>query len=285
MSVARRAAWRRLRLGLPALLGLGGGGYFIPYRYAGRLPPAGTRPPYAALEARFAASAGIFAGQLDRLASYRAELARIGREAPPAPRWAQDWFPRLDAAIAYLMVRERRPRLVLEVGSGHSTRFIARAIADGGLATRHVALDPAPRADLAGLPVELRRGAVPAIGEAEFAALAAGDALVIDSSHVLMPGSDVDFLLNRVLPGLPPGVLVHVHDVFLPDDYPAEWAWRGYNEQLAVAALLTGGGWRACFASHYVATRMADRLAASLAAELPLVAGARESSLWMERTA
>ncbi len=65
----------------------------------------------------------------------------------------------------------------------------------------------------------------------------------------------------------------------------SEWAWRGYNEQLAVAALLTGGGWRACFASHYVATRMADRLAASLAAELPLVAGARESSLWMERAA
>lgn len=285
MSAARRAAWRRLRLGLPTVLGLGSGGYFIPYRYAGRLPPAGARPPYAALEARLAAEAAGFAALLDRLAAYRADLARIGREPPPAPRWAQDWFPRLDAAIAYLMVRERRPGRVVEVGSGHSTRFIARAIADGGLATRHVAIDPAPRADLAGLPVELCRGAVPAAGEAELAALAPGDLLVIDSSHVLMPGSDVDFLLNRVLPGLPPAVLVHLHDIFLPDDYPAAWAWRGYNEQLAVAALLAGGGWRPRFASHYVATRLADRLAASAAGALPLLPGARESSLWLERAA
>jgi hypothetical protein len=283
VTAARRAAWRRLRLGVPTLLGLGAGGYFIPYRYAGRLPPPGTRPPYAALEVLLAAEAAGFAALLDRLGAYRNDLARIGREPPPAPRWTQDWFPRLDAAIAYLLVRERRPGRVVEVGSGHSTRFIARAVADGGLATRHLAIDPAPRADLAGLPVELRRGAVPAVGEAELAALAPGDMLIIDSSHVLMPGSDVDFLLTRVLPALPAGVLVHVHDIFLPDDYPADWAWRGYNEQLAVAALLAGGAWRPLFASHYVATRLADRLAASLAAALPLLPGARETSLWMEQ--
>ena len=57
-----------------------------------------------------------------------------------------------------------------------------------------------------------------------------------------MPGTDVDFLLNRILPALPAGVLVHVHDVFLPDDYPADWEWRGYNEQLGVAALIQGRG-------------------------------------------
>ena len=49
-----------------------------------------------------------------------------------------------------------------------------------------------------------------------------------------MPGSDVDLLLNEVLPQLRPGVLIHLHDIFLPDPYPAGWAWRGYNEQVAV---------------------------------------------------
>ena len=64
---------------------------------------------------------------------YAAELEAIGSAPPPAPRWNQDWFPRLDAAAAYAMVRNTRPRRIVEVGSGHSTRFMARAVADGGL--------------------------------------------------------------------------------------------------------------------------------------------------------
>lgn len=84
--------------------------------------------------------------------------------------------------------------------------------------------------------------------------------LAIDSSHVLMPGTDVDVLLNRALPALPAGILVHVHDVFLPDGYPPAWAWRGYNEQLAIATLIQGGGFRLVWSSRYVATRMAEPL-------------------------
>jgi hypothetical protein len=98
-----------------------------------------------------------------------------------------------------------------------------------------------------------------------------------------MPGSDVDFLLNRILPRLPAGALVHVHDIFLPDAYPEEWAWRGYNEQLGVAALLAGGAWRILFASRYAATRLAADVAASAIARLPAVPGAYDSSLWLER--
>src|SRR6185503_4717515 len=73
---------------------------------------------------------------LSSIENYRAELEAIGFEPPPAPRWNQDWFPRLDAAAAYAMVRITQPRRIVEVGSGHSTRFLARAVADGGLATR-----------------------------------------------------------------------------------------------------------------------------------------------------
>lgn len=278
-------AWRRrLALGLPTIFGLARRGFFIPYRYASSLAPAGSRPPYAALEERFEARREAIEGWLDAMDGFAAELEAIGGAPPPAPRWAQDWFPRLDGAAAYTMIRKLAPSRVVEVGCGHSTRFIARAIADGGLDCAITAIDPAPRADLGQLPgVQLLRTIVQNAGETAFRELEAGDVLAIDSSHVLMPGSDVDMLFNRILPILPQGVFVHIHDIFLPDDYPADWEWRGYNEQLGVAALIAGGGWKVQFASHYAATRMAGRVAAGVAGRLALPAGARESSLWLEK--
>ena len=93
----------------------------------------------------------------------------------------------------------------------------------------------------------------------------------------------MDLLLGRVLPALPAGTLVHLHDIFLPDDYPAAWDWRGYNEQLGVLPLILGDAWEVIFASHYVATRMAADLEASVVARLPLPAEAIESSLWLKR--
>jgi hypothetical protein len=272
--------WRKLLLGLPTLLGAPAKGFFIPYRYAATL----QRPArYAAAEEIFAAARPSFLAALEALEAYRAELMRIERDAPaPQPRWGQDWFATLDAAMFYGQIRQRRPRLLIEIGSGHSTRFAARAIADGSLATRHVAIDPAPRADCSRLPVELHRVVLGQSDPALFGALRAGDILFIDSSHILMPGTDVDQLFNRVLPALPGGVLVHVHDIFLPDDYPPDWGWRGYNEQLAVLPLLSSGGYRPLFASRYVQTRLEKETAASLVATLP---GYRNlaTSLWLEK--
>ncbi len=89
------------------------------------------------------------------------------------------------------------------------------------------------------------------------------------------------FLLDDVLPRLPAGLLVHFHDIFLPDEYPADWAWRGYSEQQALVPLLASGRFDCLFSSHYVATRMGEALEASLIRRLPLVEGARETSLWL----
>lgn len=271
---------RRLRLGLPTVLGMARHGFFIPYRYAGDIDDGET---YPALVPLFLDAEAAFAEMLATIDRYREALVAIGGAPPPQPRWQQTWFPRLDAAAAYALVRHCCPRRIVEVGSGHSTRFLARAIADGGLSTALTAIDPAPRADLTGLPVHLLRQPVQQVDPAIFSPLRAGDMLVIDSSHVLMPGTDVDLLLNRVLPSLPPGVLVHVHDVFLPDGYPRAWRWRGYNEQLAVAALIQGGGWRLVWSSHHVITRMTARLRGHVASELDCPADAVESSLWLEK--
>ena len=282
--VIGRPTWRRLALGLPTILALAKRGFFIPYRYAGTVAPAGAANLYPAVAKLFADYADIFAEALAVLADYDDDYRRIlADRTQGAPRFEQDWFPRLDAAMIYALVRRFQPRRIIEVGSGHSTRFVARAVADGKLATTITAIDPAPRADIAALPITLLRDAVPNCGLAPFESLRPGDLLMIDSSHILMPGTDVDFLLSSVLPNLKPGTLVHIHDMMLPDDYPADWAWRGYNEQPAVAALLGGGVWQPLFSSHWAVTRMAPAVAQSAVAGLPLLDGARESGLWLER--
>lgn len=281
--MALRPSVRRLALGLATLAGAPRG-WFIPYRHAGVRPPAGPDGAYPAAARLLAAAEGRFRTVLGWIDGFADDLLAFDGP-PPEPRWTQDWFPRLDGAAAYAVVRRSGPRRIVEIGSGHSTRFMARAVRDGGHATRILAIDPAPRADIARLPVTHLATPVQHVDPSVFADLAAGDVLFIDTSHVAMPGSDVDHLFGTVLPALPAGVLVHVHDVLLPDDYPDDWRWRGYNEQAAALAWMAAGGLVPLFASHYAATRMADAVRASAVARIPLPAGARETSLWLEKTA
>lgn len=270
-----RGRWRRLVLGLPTILGLRPGGWFIPHRYAPLLPPPGAQPPYPAVEALFERNQAAFAAMIDLLDARAAELEGLG------PLLDQAWFPALDAALAYVLVRERKPLRIIEVGSGHSTRVLAKASAGAG---EILAIDPAPRADIAGLPgVTVLQSTLQAVPSDRFAALQRGDMLFIDSSHILMPGSDVDFLFNRVLPRLPAGVLVHIHDIYLPFDYPAMWGWRNYNEQQGVLPLLTTGAYTPLFSSVWAERRLAERLARSVAPRLPRPADALAASLWLEK--
>lgn len=280
---------RLLRMGLQTVLAscLPGRvrprGFFLPYHQAPLL--SRELPPYQPIEALFHAAEPVFHAVLRTLDGYREALLAIGEAPPPAPRWTQGWFPRLDAAVAYAMVRARRPKRIVEIGSGHSTRFLARAVADQGLQTELTAIDPRPRTDIATLPLHRLEMTVQEAGLEPFVGLAEGDILFIDSSHIAMPGSDVDFLAGRVIPALPKGVLIHLHDICLPDDYFRHWWWRGYNEQGIAAALLAGGGFVPLWASHYAVTRMAEAVAGSVAAQLPLPEGAPETSLWLEKRA
>ena len=272
-----RGRLRRLGMGLATLAGRPRG-FFSPYARAGAVvPPAGYPEIETAFRAAEPAMRMVLAGidaHADRLAGFDGP--------PPEPRWGQSWFPRLDGAAAYALVRAHRPARIIEVGSGHSTRMLARAAADAGGAEM-VCIDPAPRADIAQLPVTLERRMLAPGDIPRFAALAPGDIAFFDSSHLLWPGSDVDMVLNRILPALAPGVLVHIHDVFLPDPYPRGWAWRGYTEQLGLGGWLAGGGVRILFASRYAVTRLGAAANPAIA-RLPIPAGAVETSLWLERT-
>lgn len=263
---------------MSTLFGIKPLGFFIPYRYA-----AGVEPlDYPALRPLFEAARPQFQQIIDTAELYAADLGRIRDGQGPA-RFDQDWFPRLDAVAAYTIVRRERPGRIIEVGSGHSTRFMAQAARDGGLETRIACIDPAPRADLIRLDVEHHPVLLKDTDPKIFDQLGAGDILFIDSSHIAMPGTDVDRLFLDVLPRLGAGALVHIHDITLPDAYPAAWHWRAYNEQIPVGTLLQGGGYELVFASHFAAREVLPLCPAGIIASLPLAMGAHETSLWLRK--
>lgn len=173
------------------------------------------------------------------------------------------YFGSPDAEVLYCLIRAHAPRHIVEVGSGHSTRVSRLAIEDGALATRLVCIDPAPRQDVARLADELHRARVETLDRPElFDSLARGDVLFIDSSHDVSIGNDTVHLCLDVLPRLASGVLVHIHDVFLPYEYPREWVTeRGmtYNEQYLVQALLQDSErFEVLWAGHYLQRTLPD---------------------------
>ena len=197
------------------------------------------RPPHPRLDAAFAAGRDGFHATLARFEAHLPALRAIPREpGPTAPGWDNDFFTGIDAVALYGFLAERDPARYVEVGSGHSTRFARRAVEDLGLRTRITSIDPAPRAEVDELCDEVHRCGLEQVGAVPFEGLEAGDVVVLDGSHVCFMGTDVAVAFLEVLPSLPPGVLVCIDDVFLPWDYPPDWAGRWYAEQHLVATLL-----------------------------------------------
>lgn len=274
-----RIRLRKFWFHLQTMLGISTMGFFIPYRYAAQVPK--TQPKYKQLDAVFAGKRANFSKLCNSLDAYSDAFSDFG--PVPAPRWDQDWFPRLDGAAAYGIVRKYKPKTIIEVGSGHSTRFMAQAIKDEWLDCQQIAIDPNPRATIKQLPVDWREGILEQEHIEMFANLQAGDIAFFDSSHILMPGTDVDMILNRIFPVLKSGVLIHIHDVFLPAPYPDAWLWRGYNEQNALGPMIAGGICDLVFASSYVAATMQDEIAMTCLKDIPIKQGAFETSLWLQK--
>ncbi len=266
---------RLRRMAMETIEGTGKQGFFLPYRYADGVKAPG---PYPAIEAVFDRCRDRFQSVLDEIEACAPALEAFAGPAPK-PRWDQDWFPRTDGAAAYAMIASHRPRKVIEVGSGHSTRFMAAAASNGaGI----VCIDPEPRADFGGLAVDWRRSVLSEAHMPMFEALAPGDVAFFDSSHLMMPGTDVDMILNRILPALRPGVIVHIHDILLPDPYPDIWEWRGYNEQNGLGGWILAGGLKPLFSSRYAVTRMGATDSGVLS-RLPMNRDAVETGFWAEK--
>ncbi len=151
-----------------------------------------------------------------------------------------------DAEILYSMIRRQKPRRIFEIGSGNSTKVARLAVerndAEGAEPCDHVCVEPYEMAWLEGLGVRVIRERVEKVGAELFSELGAGDILFIDSSHIIRPQGDVLFEFLELLPSLASGVVVHVHDIFSPRDYPDDWVRtrvRMWNEQYLLEALLS----------------------------------------------
>jgi hypothetical protein len=155
-----------------------------------------------------------------------------------------DFFDGTDALVAYCMVRHFQPRLIIEVGSGFSSLIAAEAAAKNK-SSALICIEPFPREFLRqrfpGLHSLIEKK-VEDLDLDFFSQLGPGDILFIDSSHTIKIGGDVNYLFLEVLPRLKPGVIVHVHDIFLPFDYRRDWVmdeFRFWTEQYLLQAFLT----------------------------------------------
>lgn len=201
-----------------------------------------------------------------------------------------DMFSRLDASMLAAVLRHFRPRRMIEVGCGWSSLVTARVnrdYLDGSL--HFTCIEPYPPEFLAsgveGIS-ELLVSPVEELDVTRFLELGAGDVLFIDSSHTVKTGGDANFLYQQVVPRLAPGVVVHIHDIFLPFDYPQEWVFSGraWNEQYLVQAFLSfNSAFRILLAVAWLSHIHPEALAEVLP-DYPAAYGDGGGSLWIQRT-
>jgi hypothetical protein len=220
---------------------------------------------------------------------FRSEIEpfRVGPSSAPEDFDLDNpFFAGTDALVLHCMVRLLRPAQILEVGSGFSTQVSASALLRNGTG-RLQCVEPYPSPRLVeGFPGldRLHASKVEDIGIEPFLALEAGDILFIDSSHVCRIGGDVNFLFLEVLPRLRPGVVVHVHDIYLPFEYRREWITQSHlfwTEQYLLQAFLAfNSAFEVLFANTYMAHRH-GMLMAKVFPSSPWVGG---GSFWMRRS-
>ena len=214
------------------------------------------RPRHARIASYLAEHDEVFRTEMDALAAYEDELCDIPAApgAPGEPCWVNPWLLGLDTVSLYGYVRRRAPARYVEIGSGQSTMVVHRARRDGDLATRITSIDPNPRADVGLLCDEMIQQPFETLSPEVLRELRAGDILFVDASHRVFTNSDMVAFYLDVLPELPDGVLVGIHDILWPDDYLPEWGEYWFSDQYLLAAWLLGGarGISPLLAANYV---------------------------------
>jgi predicted O-methyltransferase YrrM len=208
-----------------------------------------------------------------------------------APEYARrsPRYPTIDAWVLQAFLRHLAPANVIEIGAGYSSLVTARVNREflgGGM--RFTAIDPYPleflEAGVEGL-TELRTERVQDTPLDVFDQLGANDVLFVDTSHTVKTGGDVPWIFNQVLPRLQPGVVVHLHDIFLPWDYPEDWVFqgKGWNEQyLTQSFLVWNSAFEVMFGTHWMIRTHWDSLTRAFPAMV--AEDQRDSSaLWIRR--
>ena len=227
---------------------------------------------------------------IDRLAGYYPEQPFQSAKTEGLRYFFDNgYFQYADGLVLYGMLRHLEPRRIIEVGSGFSSALILdtdQLFLGGGLKATFIDPNPERLQSLLSDADRQRVEVVPRpLHEVEletFDQLEAGDFLFVDSSHVSKAGSDVNTIFFEILPRLKPGVLVHLHDVFHPFEYPADWIYMGrfFTEAyLAHAFLMFNDAFRIRLSNSYLYKFHREHVETSM----PLWATAEGASLWIER--
>jgi predicted O-methyltransferase YrrM len=228
---------------------------------------------------------------------YCTEYDRFPAQATEVPfefHFDQMMFRMVDAEILYCFVRHYRPSRIIEIGSGFSTLVAASACRknlDEGHKTHLTCIEPHPtqllRAGVPGLDRLIERPLEEVLENERsiFSKLGENDILFIDSSHVLRIGNDVHCEYLDLLPRVNPGVLIHVHDIFLPLEYPRQWVmeeFRFWTEQYLLQAFLTfNSAFSVIWAGCYMHLMHGDKLRKAFRTYDP--ATVLPGSFWMQR--
>jgi len=223
-------------------------------------------------------------------ARYRHEWTFPERAASPTEyHYNNGLFEAVDAEMAYCIVRALKPSRIIEVGGGFSTGILAAAVranrAMDDVQGELITIEPFPSPDLKEI-THLIPTRVQDVDLDLFLSLQDGDILFLDSSHVVSVGSDTVREFLEILPRLNPGVIVHVHDIFLPAEYPKNLAMRQrrfFSEQYLLQAFLTFNcKFQVLWAGSFMHLTHPDLL------ERAFASYSRESrwpgSFWMRRT-
>jgi len=257
------------------------------------LPPSASAPPYddescwEHLDLRELSQHQLYQSLLH-------SAPRLSFPQQPQPdwryHWQNDWFPLADAFLLSQLIRQEKPQRILEVGSGFSTAVILDTLEQTASTCQLDCIEPFPQRlySLVGNATRphltLHSQPVQTLSPTLFDSLESGDFLLIDSSHVAKPGSDVTFLLLRILPRLRPGVWVHFHDIFYPQSYPIDWLLMGraWNESLFLRAFLLGNPMFQVRAFNAFATVRFPQL---FTQSFPEFLSHPGCSFWMQKTA
>lgn len=211
-------------------------------------------------------------------------------DAPQGYFLENSQFSWLDARTLFVLLRWLKPQRMIEVGSGFSSLLSAdvnQRFLGGEMDFRCIEPYPRPflQAGFDGL-TDLIVSPVETVPLTVFESLGANDVLFIDSSHVSKTGSDVNYLILEILPRLKPGVIIHIHDIFLPNEYLKDWVLeegRSWNEQYLVQALLVcSSGFEVVFGCSYAFAVYKKAVIKALARSDGTAFGG--GSLWIRRT-
>lgn len=157
---------------------------------------------------------------------------------PKHPCWNNGFLPGLDIIGIYTMIAEFQPKRYIEIGSGNSTKVAYKAKTEHNKELEIISIDPMPRVEMDNLASKIIRAPFEKIDLSVLDSLAANDILFVDNSHRILPNSDAMVFFLEILPRLKRGVILHIHDVYLPYDYPQFMCDRFYSEQYGLAMYL-----------------------------------------------